>query len=200
LTGNEVQDFAVSGAHGEELLIGQRFAVLADDGDVVGVGMRVDADEEIQRSFAKMETAPQVQHPQARQFSSESHRFKTNSGMTVFKTRNAVRVQPWAQHSPSSEWVFALTCAQGPARVLLTLLCGCGPAATVSYEDVWVAGPWFWLLGPPPARGAVMRFLVGQEIPWKATPGRKGELALPVCPAKGGVDSVHTYVCFMAVP
>ncbi|WP_442542592.1 hypothetical protein ACSBOX_11620 [Arthrobacter sp. KN11-1C] len=47
MTGNEVQDFAVSGAHGKELLIGQRFAVLADDGDVVSIGMRVDADEVI---------------------------------------------------------------------------------------------------------------------------------------------------------
>jgi hypothetical protein len=47
MTGNEIKDLAVSGAHGKELLIGQRFAVLVDDGDVVSIGMGVDADEDM---------------------------------------------------------------------------------------------------------------------------------------------------------
>ncbi len=73
---------------------------------------------------------------------------------SVFKGRNAVRVPPRAQHSPSSEGVFALTCVQslwsGPSDARLA---GCGLAAPVAYGGVWVAGSGSWLVGPPPALG-----------------------------------------------
>ena len=40
----------------------------------------------------------------------------------------------------------------------------------------------------------------GAEVSRRSTSSPEGELCLSVCPAKGGLDSVHTYVCFMEVP
>lgn len=40
--GDEVDDFPVSGAHGQEFLVGEGFAVFVDQGHVVCVGVGVD--------------------------------------------------------------------------------------------------------------------------------------------------------------
>ncbi len=71
----------------------------------------------------------------------------------VSKAGNAVRVPPRAQHSPSSEGVFALTCVQSLTSASDAGGAGCGLAAAVAYEDVWVAGSGPWLVDPPPALG-----------------------------------------------
>jgi len=39
-----------------------------------------------------------------------------------------------------------------------------------------------------------------RKFPWKAPRRRQGSHGCFVCPAKEGVDTVHTYVCFMALP
>ncbi len=126
---------------------------------------------------------------------------------------------------PLVRGVFALTCVQslwsGPSDARLA---GCGLAAAVAGEGVWVAGSGSWLMGPRlalgwgyavPRSGSVRLVVDGQhqfmvqgpgynmmkptlarKFLRKAASSRKGELCLSVCPAKWGVDSVHTYVCF----
>ena len=87
---------------------------------------------------------------------------------------NAVRVPPRAQHSPSSEGVFALTCVQslwsGPSDARLA---GFGLAAAVAYSGGWVAGSGSWLVGPPlcsgwgyavPRSGSVWLVVDGQHL------------------------------------
>ncbi len=127
---------------------------------------------------------------------------------------------------PLVRGVFALTCVQSlwwrPSDARCAGWC---LAAAVAYEGVWVAGSGSWLVGPPPAlgwgyavprSGSVWLVVVGQhqfmaqgsgDDMMKPTLARKrlgkllsvvkGELCMVVCPAKVGVDSVHTYVCFM---
>ncbi len=47
---------------------------------------------------------------------------------------------------------------------------------------------------------SMMKPTLARRFLWTAIPGGKGVLWLSGCPAKGGVDSVHTYVCFMEMP
>ena len=91
------------------------------------------------------------QHPQARQFASESHRFKTNSSITVCRGWNAVRVPPRAQHSPSSEGFCFNLCTKLWSRP------SDAGARAVAWPPRWpiqvceAAGSGPWLVGLPPA-------------------------------------------------
>jgi hypothetical protein len=97
----------------------------------------------------------------------------------------------------------------------------------VAYSGVWGGGFKTWLVSLPPAVGwvyAVPRSgslgLVGggqhlfmvrgggysmtspilvRKFLGRLLPSRQGSFGFSVCPAKRGVDSVHTYVCFMGV-
>ena len=117
---------------------------------------------------------------------------------------------------------FALTCVQSlRSRRLTGWVAGCGLTAAVACSGVWVAGSSPWLVGPPPAVvglcGSSFRFCrVGRVWPTlvHGSPIRKqhdrdrtSPRRMPIgschgatrafCPAKEGVDSVHTYVCFI---
>jgi hypothetical protein len=98
---------------------------------------------------------------------------------------------------------------------------GLWPGCRGAYAGVWVAGSGTWLVGPPPAVvglcGSSFRFCrVGRVWPTlvHGSPIRKqhdrdrtSPRRMPIgschgatrtfCPAKEGVDSVHTYVCFI---
>ena len=117
-----------------------------------------------------------------------------------------------------------------PARVPLTLFRGWCLTAAGAYSVVWVAGSVPWLVGSPPAgmwghlglrsglcwRAWLVLYLF---MPWgcgddmtcanffsrflasiRCFFGGLGERVAAVCPAKGGVYSVHTAVRVMPLP
>jgi hypothetical protein len=110
------------------------------------------------------------QHPQARQFASESHRFKTNSSITVCKGWSPVRVPPRAQHSPRQRGFCFNVCTKLVGGVPLTLVRGLCLAAAMAYAGVWGGGQgpgWLDLCLP---WGGVMRFLALVLSGWSGWP------------------------------
>jgi hypothetical protein len=162
------------------------------------------------------------QHPQARQFASESHRFKTNSSITVCKGWSPVRVPPRARMTPRQRGFCFNVCTKLVGGVPLTLVRGLCLAAAMAYAGVWRGGfrtlagwtsacpgvglcgssLWFCLVG----RGGQHLFIVmthgyNMTLPALVRNFLEGSLLdvlescrCPACPAKEGVDSVHTYV------
>ena len=141
--------------------------------------------------------------------------------LSICKAWNAVRDPPRARKTPSSsEGLFALTCGHGLWWRPSDARCaGFGLAAAVAYSGVWGGGFKTLAGGSSACCRAVTCFLVpvlvgvgrgGQHLfivlgcghnmtsltlvrnySRRVSLGHHGEPQVPVCPTKGGVDTVH---------